>query len=162
MSYLHRIAATMALGLALLAGPALAEGKLNMVATFVNGDTEIDVATYTAPNAQGAEERVGLVGLRVGKQRNSAAFNPAEWRAMIDLWTKAAAVRSGEWVYVGDFTETGTSDVSHLKVSGGPGVRFIVESPAKGAYTADLKPSDMTGFEAALAQVKTYLGTPGP
>jgi hypothetical protein len=162
ITHLQRLAAAVALGLALLAGPALAAGKLDMVGTFVNGDTEIDLATYTALNAQGVEERVGLVGLRLGDRRNSAAFTPAEWRALIDLWTKAAAVRSGEWTYVGDFTETGTKDVSHLKISGGPGVRFIVESPAKGAYTADLKPSDMTGFETALARVKTYLGTPGP
>ena len=160
MSYMHRIAAALAVGLALFAGPAMADGKLAMIGQFSNGDTEVDVATYTAPNEKGVEERVGLIGLRVGAQRNSAAFGPAEWPALIDLFDKAQNAQSDSWTYVGDFTETGTSDVSHLKVSGGPGVRFIVESPAKGAFTVDLKRSDMAAFAQAIAQVKAYLGTP--
>ena len=162
MTALHRIAAALALGVVLLAGPALAQGKLDMVGKFPNGDTEVDVATYTAPNAQGVEERVGLLGLRVGTQRNSAAFSVGEWRALLDLWAKAQNAQSDQWAYVGDFTETGTSDVSHLKVFAGPGVRFIVESPAKGAFTVVLNRGDMPAFSQALAQAKAYLGTPGP
>ena len=160
MSIVHRFVAAFALGVVLLAGPALAEGKLDIVGKFDSGATEVDVATYTAPNGKGVEERVGLLGLRVGATRISAAFGPAEWRALLDLFDKAQNAQSGDWTYVGDFTESGTSDVSHLKVFGGPGVRFIVESPAKGAMTADLKRSDMPAFATALGQVKAYLGAP--
>ncbi len=170
----RRVAAafTFALGLGLLAGPVLAQtasapsapaaaqGKLDTIGAFANGDTEVDVATYTAPNDQGVEERVGLLGVRVGTARNSAAFSPKEWRALLDLWVRAKAVRSRRWIPVGDFTETGTSDVSHLAIGAGPGVRFTVESPAKAALTVDLKRQDMPAFAAALARVKAYLGTP--
>ena len=163
MSTMHRIAAAFALGLVLLAGPALAQGKLDIVGKFPSGNTEVDLATYTAPNAQGVEERVGLLGVRVGTQRNSAAFGANEWRALLVLWAKAQdaqATQSDQWTYVGDYTETGTSDVSHLKVFAGPGVRFIIESPAKGAFTADVPRADMPAFTQALAQVKAYLGAP--
>ena len=160
MSTMNRIVAAVALGFVLLAGPALAEGKLDFAGKFDGGATEVDLATYTAPNDKGVEERVGLLGLRVGATRNSAAFGPAEWRALLDLFAKAQNAQGGDWTYVGDFTESGTSDVSHLKVFAGPGVRFIVESPAKGALTVDLKRADIAGFAAALAQVKAYLGTP--
>ena len=160
MSIVHRFAAALVLGLALLAGPALAEGKLDVAAKFDNGATEVDQATYTAQNDKGVEERVGLLGLRVGATRNSAAFGPTEWPALIDLFDKAGAAQSDSWTYVGDFTETGTADVSHLKVFAGPGVRFIIESPAKGAFTADVPRADMPAFTQALAQVKAYLGAP--
>ncbi len=160
MTFAHRIAAAFTVGLFLLAGPALAQGKLEFAGKFDNGATEVDLATYTSPNDKGVEERVGLLGLRVGTTRNSVAFGQQEWRALLDLWAKAQTMQSNDWAYAGDFTETGTSDVSHLKVFAGPGVRFIVESPAKGAFTVDLKRADMPAFDTALIQVKTYLGAP--
>lgn len=162
MTGMLRLAAVLAFGFTALvftarAGPARAEGHLDIVATFTNGDTEIKVATYGAPNDQGAEERIGLVGITIGEQKNSVAFSPNEWPALIRLWRRARDAQSDTWRPVGDFTETGTSDVSHLAVSAGPGMRLVLESPAKGAMTADLARSDLVAFGAALDKVTAYL-----
>ena len=150
-------ALAVAIGLALLAGPALAEGKLNMLGKFVNADTEVDIATYSQLNDKGVEERVGLIGIRNGERRNSAAFDGKEWPTFVGLYHRAEHAQSDTWRYIGDYTETGTADVSHLKVSAGPGVRFIVESPAKGAFTSDLQRSDLAAFDAAVDKVAAYL-----
>jgi hypothetical protein len=45
-------------------------------------------------------------------------------------------------------------------VSAGPGVRFIIESPARGAISADLANSDITRFDAALTQATQFLVAP--
>ena len=63
MSWINRVAAVLVLGLALCAGPALAEGDFNFVGRFVNADTEVDVATFALVNDQGVEERIILLGV---------------------------------------------------------------------------------------------------
>jgi len=161
MSWIGRLGAALVVGLALCAGPASA-GKLDMIGKFISADTEVDVATYTEVNDKGVEERVGLLGVRNGDRRNSITFNPNEFPALLVLWRQASEAQSDQWRYIGDFLETGTSDVSHLKVSAGPGVRFIIESPAKGAFTADLSRADMGAFAAALERARVYLGAPAP
>ena len=160
MTFAHRVAAALAVGLVLFAAPALAAGKLGFAGKFDYGATEVDLATYAETDDKGVESRVGLVGLRVGTTKNSAALDRSEWPTLLALWSKAKTLQSDTWVYVGDFTESGTSDVSHLKVFAGPGVRIIVESPAKGAFTVEIKRSDMPAFEAALMQVKAFLDAP--
>jgi hypothetical protein len=155
MSLIKRLAA-FAIFLALCATPALADGKLNILGKFVNADTELDVATYEASDGS----RVALLGVRNGQRRNSIAFSPNEMPALFALWRQASSVRAGEWRYIGDFVETGTSDTSHLKISAGPGVRFIVESPAKGAFTVELATSDYPAFSAALDSTNAFVTAP--
>ena len=157
MTFAHRVAAALALGLVLFAAPALAAGKFEYAGKFDYGSTEVDLGKYVDTNDAGVESRVGLVGVRVGTSKNSAAFDSGEWPTLLDLWAKAQTLQSDTWVYVGDFTETGPSDVSHLKVDAGPGVRIIIESPAKGAFTVEIKRSDMPSFSAALLEVKAFL-----
>ena len=54
-------------------------------------------------------------------------------------------------------TETGTSDVSHLTVSAGPGVNFVVTSP-KGSTVAHVVPeAEFSRFQKALRDVQNYL-----
>jgi hypothetical protein len=157
---MSRLAAAIVVGVMLCAGPALADGKLNVVGKFANADTELYVATYVEVNGKGVEERVALLGIINGQRRNSITFSPNELPALLRLWRKASDVRSNQWQYVGDFLETGTSDVSHLKVSAGPGVRFIIESPALGAFTSDLQRANMAAFAAALENARVFIGAP--
>jgi hypothetical protein len=54
-------------------------------------------------------------------------------------------------------TESGTKDVSVLNISAGPGVRFVIRSPEKGAVTYNLPVGDMAQFEKALYAVRDFL-----
>ena len=56
----------------------------------------------------------------------------------------------------GSMTETETSDVSHLTISAGPGVKFVISSSQKGIVTFVLSKDDIGGFEKALYQVKEF------
>jgi hypothetical protein len=152
MSWMKRLA-VFAIFMTLCATPALADGKLSIVAKFVNADAELDVATYQA----GDGTRVLLLGILDGQRRNSVAFGPTETGALFALWRQASSMRAGDWRYVGDFVETGTSDTSHLKISAGPGVRFIIESPAKGAFTVDLATANIAAFSAALGSANDFV-----
>jgi hypothetical protein len=76
---------------------------------------------------------------------------------LVELWTKAVKAQSGSWKVVGSMAETETSDVSHLTVSAGPEVKFVISSPRKGTVTYLLPKDDMAGFEKALYQVKDFL-----
>jgi hypothetical protein len=60
--------------------------------------------------------------------RSSCSFRLEEWLLLIELWTKVVKTQSGSWKLVGSMAETETSDVSHLTVSAGPGVKFVVVS----------------------------------
>jgi hypothetical protein len=76
---------------------------------------------------------------------------------LIELWTKAVKAQSGSWKVVGSMAETETSDVSHLTVTAGSGVKFVISSPQKSTVTYVLPKNDMAGFEKALYQVKDFL-----
>ena len=54
-------------------------------------------------------------------------------------------------------TETETSDVSHLTLSAGRGVKFVISSSKKGTVTYALSKDDIAGFEKALDRVKDFL-----
>ena len=74
----------------------------------------------------------------------------------IDLWSKAVKTQSDSWKVIGSMTETETSDVSHLTISAGPGVKFVISSSQKGIVTFVFSKNDMGGFEKALYQVKEF------
>lgn len=142
------------------ATPALAENKLTILAKLVHGDTEIDIATYGDASNPDMQLRVGLVGIRQGTRRNSAAFDAHDWPQFLALWRSAERMNSGTWTLIGQFVETGTSDVSTLRISSGPGYRFVIESPAKGAFNAEAPRSDAAAIDAADAEVSSFLGVP--
>jgi len=54
-------------------------------------------------------------------------------------------------------TETETSDVSHLTVSAGRGIKFVISSSKRGTATYVLSRDDIAGFEDALYRVKDFL-----
>ena len=54
-------------------------------------------------------------------------------------------------------TETGTSDVSHLTVSAGPGVNFVVTSPKGGTVAHVVQEAEFSRFQKALRDVQDYL-----
>ncbi len=149
----------LAVALSLLAAPLLAKGTLDVVEKFRTGNLGLDVATYTDPEI--APYRVGLIALAAGSSRNSFAFAREEWDTLIGLAAKAARSQSvdGAWRVIGDLTEADTSDVSHLVVSAGSGVRFALSSPKGAALTYVLAASDIPRFQQALAKVKAYLAS---
>ncbi len=131
--------------------PLYAAGKLDIVRKFTKGNTELKVATFTE-NA----ERVGLIGI-ASPARNSFAFKLKEWQMLIGLCTKASKIKSATWTEVGSMSETGTVDVSHLTVSAGPGMNFVITSPKKGTVSYAIQTPDYPVLLAALQKVKAYL-----
>jgi len=131
--------------------PLHAAGKLDIVRKFTKGNTELKVATFTE-NA----ERVGLIGI-ASPARNSFAFKSKEWGVLIGLCTKASKIKSGTWTEVGSLSETGTTDVSHLTVSAGPGMNFVITSPKKGTVSYALQTQEYPALLAALQKVKAFL-----
>jgi hypothetical protein len=146
--------AIVAASLGILVSPLLAKGTLDVVAKFEQANLELDVATYL----EGAE-RVGLLGLRGGSERNSYAFTSAEWATLTGLVAKATRAQStgSNWTVIGAMTETGVSDIGHLVVSAGPGVRFALNTPKKASLTYVLATSDIPRFQQGLARVKAFL-----
>jgi hypothetical protein len=143
-------------GLALATSPLWAEGKFAVIEKFANGNTELMVAHYTDPGAPGGKGKVGLLTIAT-PSRNSFAFNQLEWDRLIELYNKAAKVNSATWTVVGTMTETGTSDVSHLTVSAGPGINFVITSRKDGTVAHTLLKADFSRLQKALREVKDYL-----
>ena len=116
----------LAASLALLISPLLAAGKLDVVTKFQQPNLELDVATYTEP--ENKPSKIGLLGLAAGTVRNSFAFNAQEWPNLIAAVAKAVKAQSmgNNWTVVAELTEVGTTDVSHLVISAGPGIRFAL------------------------------------
>jgi hypothetical protein len=157
MAWLKLIAAALALSFAAFAQPALAEGKLQGFGQFQNASGRLDVDAYRVVHDDGTDERVGLLSIVTPEKTISIAFSKAEFPALWSLWRSAENSQSGSWKPVGDFVETGTSDTSHLKMSAGPGVRFVIESPALGAFTTELLANNFAGFESALQNAESYV-----
>lgn len=156
-AFLARFAAMVGLGLMLSVSPLQAEGKLKTVDKFTSDKAEMIVATFYDPDADDAAARVGLIGIGAPK-RNSFAFDSAEWAKLIALCEKAAAVQAAAWTSVGTMRETGTSDVSRLVISAGPGVRFVISSPKGLTVTYVLRKEDAPRFQKALLDVRDFLG----
>jgi len=147
-----------ALALAFVPGPAVAEGQLTCNDRFVTATSELDLCTFTNPRADGTEIRVLLLGIESSDHRRiSITFDKTETSALLRLWRQALDKQSTSWQPVGEYTETGTDDNSHLKVSAGPGVRLVIESPARGANTTELPPGNLAGFTAALEKAVNYV-----
>ena len=144
------------LGLSLYSWPLQAGVQLDIVAKFQNADLELDVVTVIDSEVEPSRNKVALLGIAT-PSRSSFSFRLKEWLSLIDLWTKAVKAQSGSWKVVGSMVETETSDVSHLTVSAGPGVKFVIGSPKKGTVTYILSKEDIAGFEKALHQVKDFL-----
>ena len=147
----------LACALALLAAPVRAAGgKLVVVETFAAGDAELMVAHYTDPDVEPAKARVGLIAI-ASPGRNSFAFDHPEWLRLIELCDKAAAVESATWTRVGMMTETGTTDVSQLTISAGPGVSFVISSPQEGTVSFIVAKADLARLRKGMRQVRDYL-----
>jgi hypothetical protein len=146
--------------LGLLISPLLAKGTLDIIAKFQQSTFELAVATYTDPDAKPG--KVGLVGLTAGQVKNSFAFDGPQWSKLIDLIAKAEKAQSTgkTWTVTGEMTETETSDVSHLVISAGPGIRFALNSQKGASLTYILAKSDIAQLQQALARVHQYLTTP--
>jgi hypothetical protein len=146
--------------LALLVSPLLAKGKLDIIAKFQQSSLELAVATYT--DADATPGKVGLVGLTAGQVKNSFAFDGPQWASLIDLIAKAAKAQStgNTWAVIGELTESETTDVSHLVISAGPGIRFALNSPKGASLTYMLPKSDIPRLQQALGRVRQYLAAP--
>src|SRR5260370_35579951 len=105
----------------------------------------VDVVTVIDSEVEASRNKVALLGIAT-PSRSSFSFRLKEWLSLIDLWTKAVKAQSGSWKVVGSMEETETSDVSHLTVSAGPGVKVVISSPKKGTVTFVLSMENMTGF----------------
>ena len=142
--------------LSLFTWPLQAGVQLDIVAKFQNADLELDVVTVIDSEVEASRSKVALLGI-ANPSRSSFSFRLEEWLLLVELWTKAVKAQSGSWKVVGSMAEMETSDVSHLTVSAGPGVKFVISSPRKGTVTYLLPKDDMAGFEKALYQVKDFL-----
>ena len=148
-----------AAALAFAPGPAAAEGQLRCDDRFVSATSELDLCTFTNPRADGTEIRVLLLGIETrDHHRISITFDKTETPALMRLWRQALDKQSASWRPVGDYSETGMDDNSHLTLSAGPGVRFAIESPARGAYATEIPPGNLAGFTAALEKAVNYVG----
>ena len=143
-------------GLSFFTWPLQAGVQLDIVAKFQNADLELDVVTLIDAEVEASRSKVALLGI-ANPSRSSFSFRLKEWLLLIELWTNAVKAQSESWKVVGSMEETETSDVSHLTVSAGPGVKIVISSPRKGTVTYVLPKDDMAGFEKALYQVKDFL-----
>jgi len=159
MAWMKKLGMAVALSLAFCAQPvsAQAQGGLHYLGKFVNSDSELHVMTYSKVTDKGLEGRIFLLGIQSNTRRNSVAFGPGDFPAFLRLWQSALKQQSDTWQPVGDYVEHGTKDVSHLKVSAGPGIRFVIESPARGAFTSELQPSNYDAFGSALETANLFL-----
>ena len=144
--------------------PLQAGMQLDIVAKFRNADLEFDVATVFDSETEASRSKIALLGIvtpsRPGiatPSRNSFSFGLEEWLWLITLWTKAVKAQTDSWKVVGSMRETETSDVSHLTVSAGRGVEFVIGSSRKGTAAYVLSRDDFAGFEKALYRVKDFL-----
>ncbi len=143
----------LAAGLLIMASPALAQGKLDLVGKYTSGDQEIDVATI-------ADQGKRTVRLDVvkGESRTSIVLNPDQLGALLDLWDKAGGAQSDTWMEVGAIDGTaGPKGPTHLTLSAGKGVRFVLQSPPAAAVTFDLDPDDTSRFDLSLHEAQTFL-----
>jgi hypothetical protein len=139
------------------AAPARAEtaGTVTFALRLGDASSGLDVATYFDPTSM--PHKVGLLHIRTSAGQNSIAFKADDWRAAQDLWAKAVAAQSTSWHTVGTYDETGTTDPSVLTISAGVGVNVVISSPAKGAVTYTVAPSDMGSLGATLQKVQESL-----
>jgi hypothetical protein len=142
-------------GFSVLTSPLQARVQLDIIAKFRNADVELDVVTVVDSEVEASKSKVALLGIAT-PLRSSFSFRLAEWLLLIDLWSKAVKTQSDSWKVIGSMTETETSDVSHLTISAGPGVKFVISSSQKGIVTFVLSKNDMGGFEKVLYQVKEF------
>ena len=142
-------------GFSVLTSPLQARVQLDIIAKFRNADVELDVVTVVDSDVEASKSKVALLGIAT-PLRSSFSFRLVEWLLLIDLWSKAVKAQSDSWRVIGSMTETETSDVSHLTISAGPGVKFVISSSQKGIVTFVLSKNDMGGFEKALYQVKEF------
>ena len=113
--------------------------------------------TYFDPERPASDNKAGLLTILNPPLQISFAFGLDRTDALIGLWAKAAKAQSATWKKVGSMKETGTQDISELTVSAGPGVRFVITSPQRGAVTYNLASTDMAAFRQALSRVKDFL-----
>jgi hypothetical protein len=148
----------LAASLVLTISPLLAKGTLDVLEKFVQPGLELDVATYSNPEKDHVRI-IGLIGLAAGAVRNSFAFNADEWATLTGLADKAAKAQSpnGKWTVVGEMTETGTADVSHIVVAAGAGIRFALNSPKGASLTYVVAKGDIGRFQQALGRVKAVI-----
>jgi hypothetical protein len=142
-------------GLSVLTSPLQARIQLDIIAKFRNAGVELDVVTVVDSDVEASKSKVALLGIAT-PLRSSFSFRLEEWLSLIDLWSKAVKTQSNSWKVIGSMTETETSDVSHLTISAGPGVKFVLSSSQKGIVTFVLSKDDIGGFEKALYQVKEF------
>lgn len=131
-----------AFGLFMAILPLRAEGKLEVIEKFERGTTELTIAHFTQPDADTSNTKVGLVSI-ASRARISFAFDQAEWAELIEICDKALAAKSAAWRQVGAMTETSTEDVSHLTVSAGAEVRFVISSPKAGRVSYTFEKADL-------------------
>ena len=136
--------------------PLQARVQLDIVAKFRNAELELDLVTVFDSEVDASKSKVALLGIAT-PVRSSFSFRRAEWLSLIELWTKAVKAQSDSWKVVGSMTETETSDVSHLTISAGPGVKFVIRSFQKGTVIFVLSRDDMARFESSLYRVKEFL-----
>jgi hypothetical protein len=152
----YGLISVLTVGFSLFTLPLPAEVQLNIVAKFQNADLEFDVVTVFDSEVEASRSKLALLGI-ANPSRSSFSFRLEEWLLLIELWTKAVKAQSDSWKVVGSMTETETSDVSHLTLSAGRGVKFVISSSKKGTVTYALSKDDIAGFEKALDRVKDFL-----
>jgi len=158
MMFFKSLTAALMLSFAILAAPAAADdGKLQGFAQIQTADGRIDIDTYHVVREDGTDLRIGLLSIVVHGKHISVTFDKSEFPTLWTLWQNAQARQSASWQPVGDYVETGTTDVSHLRISAGPGVRFMIESPANGAFTSELPASSFSQFSSALQSAESFV-----
>jgi hypothetical protein len=141
----------------LLAAPsaALAEDKLDTIASFQSGRSSINLAVFTR-----GPEIVGVIAVAIGDSRVAFAFHADDWATFSNLIDTAMRRNGERWAKVGGMSESGTSSPSELIVYSGPQVQLIVIDPSDGANVFKLQKSDFSAWRAAARTIGERLAAP--
>lgn len=135
------------------------QAKLDFIASFQQPNNRMDIVIGTSNETNA---KAPLLGITEGKVRNSFSPEPAGWAKLIELVAAAARTQTSDnsWTVTGELSETNTSDVTHIVVSAGPGIRFALNSPKGASLTFYLPATDIPRLQQALDQVKQAILPP--
>ncbi len=132
---------------------------MDILASFQQANARLDVVVGETPEMV---LKSALLGIRDGAVRNSIAPRPEGWSKLLVLVQTAASSQTAgdEWTVIGEVSEVRTDDISHLVISAGAGIRFVLNSPKGATLTYVLPRDDIPRLQEALAKAGEMIFAP--
>jgi len=141
------------LGISLASVLRAAPPGLNILHSFKNGETQLNLATYTK-----ATTTVGLLGISHSGHKVSYAFKSSEWENLRTFIQNTLALQPKNWIEAGSMAEIETTSPSHLLIFvNDTTIQFIISDPTRGTENFLLPRSDATNFLNQSAEVAKAL-----